>query len=421
MGTPCDADVVVVGGGAAGLWAAWRAASLGARVLVLEKTPRTGTKVLASGGTHCNLTTTLGPDEARALFGPRAERFLAHAFWNLAPTDVRERFAEWGVPTVEAPLEKIFPASGRARDVRDALERAARGAGATVRLTAPVAKVEREGDLWALVLEGGERVRAPRAILCPGGRSYARTGTTGDGYRWCSELGLPLVETVPALVPLTSPDAWVHALTGIAIQDAEVRLVAATGRTLARRRRPVLFTHVGLSGPGAMDVSEGVARRAPGEVSVAIDLVPDLDREELRERFVAGASAKGRPRLSRVLDAPIPARLRARVLAQAQVDGDDVVLAELSKSSRHELVEALKGLRVGVDGTCGYDQAEVTAGGLDLVVVDPRTMAVRGRPGLFVCGELLDVQGPIGGLNVQAAFATAELAGAAASVDLAAR
>jgi len=414
-----EPEVLVVGAGAAGLWAAWRSASLGARTLVLEKTPRAGTKVLASGGTHCNLTTTLEVEEALALFGPRGAHFLASALWNLPPTAVRERFAEWGVPTVEAPLDKVFPASGRARDVRDAMAAAATGAGARIETRAAVATIERDGERWCAVLADGERVRAPRVILCPGGKSYPLTGTTGDGYGWCAALDLPLVEPVPALVPLTSPDAWARELTGIAMQDAVVRLATAKGRTLATRRRPLLFTHDGLSGPGPMDVSEHVARavatgRADG-LRVTLDLVPGTSREEVRERLVAAATERGRPRLSRALDLALPARLRAAVCARASIEGHDPRCAELSKAQRHELVEALVALPIRVDGTLGYDKAEVTAGGLDLRVVDPDTCAVRGRPGLFVCGELLDLQGPIGGLNFQAAFATAELAGAAAA------
>jgi hypothetical protein len=413
------ARVIVVGAGAAGLWAAWRAASLGAQVVVLEKTPRTGTKVLASGGTHCNLTTTLGPDEARALFGTRGSRFLQHAFWNLPPLAVRERFAQWGVPTVEAPLEKIYPASGRAKDVRDALERAARGAGVRIVLGAPVVAIERRGEAWAAVVEGGASHTAERLVLASGGKSYPRTGTTGDAYAWLEALGLPLVETVPALVPLTSSDAWARALSGIALQDVEARVVDPTGRTLGRRRRPLLFTHEGLSGPAVMDLSEPVARAAASGAArgwrIAIDLVPDVSHETLRERFLAAAAERGRPKLSRVLPVALPARLRAHLVELAGLGGDDVRLADVARDARHTLVEACKALPVAVDGTTGFDKAEVTAGGLALSAVDPRTLAVRGLPGLFVCGELLDLQGPIGGLNFQAAFATAELAGAAAS------
>jgi predicted Rossmann fold flavoprotein len=416
---PRDPEVVpiaVVGAGAAGLWAAREAAAAGARVVLLEKTARTGSKVLASGGTRCNLTTTLEPDAAAALFGKEGERFLASAFWNLPPLEVRRRFETWGVPTREAPLEKVFPASDRARDVRDALEREALAAGVELRLGAPVVAVEAEGSLWRVRFAEGEVLRVAKLLLCPGGQSYPKTGTTGDGYRWLRELGLPVVEPVPALVPLVSPEAWPGALAGIAPQDVDVRLVSSKGRTLRRRSRPVVFSHRGLSGPGAMDVSEPVARAAArGEREpswVHLDLVPGWDRAELREALVAAASEKGAPRLSRILPVELPKRLLERVALQAGSDEPNPRCQGLSKAQRHEWVEALKELRIPVNDTEGYDKAEVTAGGLALKAVQPDTLEVRGRRGLYVFGELLDLQGPIGGLNFQAAFATAELAAA---------
>ncbi|QDU67503.1 NAD(P)/FAD-dependent oxidoreductase [Engelhardtia mirabilis] len=417
-----EVGVAIVGAGAAGLWAAQVAASRLAElgrpdpgVLLLEKTPRTGTKVLASGGTHCNLTTTLPPDEAAALFGKEAERFLLPALWNLPPAAVRERFHQLGVPTVEAPLEKIFPASGRAKDVRDAMEAAARAAGASIWLDASVASVAREGERWRTELADGRVVLSRALMLCPGGKSYAGSGTTGDGYVWLKSLDLPIVEPVPALVPLTSPEVWVRELTGIAPQDVEARLLSPKGKVLATRRRPVVFTHQGLSGPGAMDLSEPVARyEAGGRIGplprLALDLAPDLGRDELRALLLDAATAKGAPRLSRALGLELPKRLRAQIAASAGLDELDPRVGHITKAQRHELIETLKGLQVPVDGTLGYDKAEVTAGGLALKVVDPNTLGVRGHPGLHVFGELLDIQGPIGGLNFQAAWSTAELA-----------
>lgn len=422
--TPFDARIGVLGGGAAGVWAAARAARLGASVLVLEKTPRTGTKVLASGGTRCNLTTTLPPDAARALFGRAGGRFLATAFRILPPLAVREHFAALGVPTVEAPLEKVFPASGRARDVRDALERDAREAGARFEFDARVVDLARDGAGWRVALEGGAHRRFERVIVCPGGKSYPRTGTTGDGYAWLERLGLAQVAPVPALVPLSSPAAWVRELSGIALPEACVRLVDASGRELARRRRPLLFTHHGASGPAAMDVSEPLARAhaeavaartSLAEHALAVDLAPDVAHDELRARLVAGASAPGAPSVARALGLDVPKRVLAAVLAQSGCDGGDLRASELSRGARHALVEALKGLRVPVDGTLGFDLAEVTAGGLALDEVDPGSMRVKRCEGLHACGEILDLQGPIGGLNFQAAFATAELAARAAA------
>ncbi len=414
-------SIVVVGAGAAGLWAAARAAELGGDVLLLEKTPRIGTKVLASGGTRCNLTTTLAAPDAAHLFGTKGERFLRRAFRELGPRDVRERFRELGVETSEAPLEKVFPTSGRARDVRDALQRWATEARVRVRTNAPVRGVERgaEGG-WRVRLGDGESVDCERLLLAPGGKSYPKTGTTGDGYAWLAALELALVAPAPALVPLTSEAEWVHALAGISMQDVAVRLIdpAASGkrRVLGERARPIVFTHRGISGPAAMDLSEPVARRAADSppLVLQIDCVPDVERDELRALLIDAAGTSGAPSLVKSLARHFEARLPRRVVAalarQAGLASDNPPVASITKRERHALVEAIKGLDVPVAGTLGYDQAEVTAGGLALHELDPGSMRVRERDGLFVFGELLDLQGPIGGLNFQAAFATAELA-----------
>lgn len=428
-----DAELLIVGAGAAGTWAAQRAAALGLRVLVLEKTPRTGTKILASGGTRCNLTTTLEPEAAGALFGARGARFLRPALRALPPRALRAQFEQWGVPTVEAPLEKVFPLSGRARDVRDALEGAARAAGARIELGAPVSALEREGGAWRVRLADGTQRSAPRLLLSPGGASYARSGTSGDGYAWLRALGLPLVEPVPALVPLTSPASWVHALSGISLQAVRVELRSATGEPLAARARPIVFTQRGISGPGAMDLSEPVARHAArrsepehaqgaaalAPLVLALDLLPEREHDELRESLVRCAAEPGGALLARALPAALacelPRRLLEAALAQAGLDPAQARAHALTRAQRHELVLALRGLRVPVDGTAGWDAAEVTAGGLELGALEPGSMRVRGCEGLYAAGELLDLQGPIGGLNFQAAFACAELAARAAA------
>ena len=418
-------ELCIVGAGAAGLWAAGVAARRGARVLVLEKTARTGTKILASGGTRCNLTTTLGPDEAARLFRGEGERFLRHAFRQLTPARVRERFAALGVPTSEAPLEKIFPSSGRARDVRDALEAEARAAGARIELNAGVTRVRAQSAGGFELERGPEQppLRTRLLMLCSGGKSYPGSGTTGEGYGWLRALGLPVREPAPALVPLSSPAAWVHELTGIAWQGGEARLRRPGGKLLAKRRRPLLFTHRGVSGPAALDLSVHVARGLPGsEYVLALDLYPDIEREVLRELLIEAAGRRGQPRLARVLPESsegesLPRRLLSAITQAAGLGSGELAANALDKARRHQLIESLKGLEIPIDGTLGFDQAEVTTGGLDLCAVEPRSMQVRARPGLFVFGELLDLDGPVGGLNFQAAFACAEVAARAATPD----
>jgi predicted Rossmann fold flavoprotein len=405
-----DADVVVIGAGAAGLWAAERIARGGRRVLLLEKTARAGTKILASGGTRCNLTTTLAPDPASALFGA-GRRFVQPSMRALPPAAVRERFHALGVPTVEEPhLEKVFPKSQRARDVRDALLRTALAAGVEVRYQCPVDGVEPGAEGWWVHVRGGP-LRGAAVVLSVGGQSYPKTGCTGDGYPWLRGLDLPVVAPVPALVPLRSPAGWVRALSGVSLQEVEARLLDRSDRIVARRARPVLFTHHGLSGPGAMDLSEPVARG--GAWTIALDLLPHRPEGELRDTLHEAAVDPRGPRVARLLGEGLPARLLAAAARQAGLDDDNPQPYAVDRSRRNKLVDALKGLRVPVDGTLGWDQAEVTAGGLALDAVDRRTLAVKGHPGLYVIGELLDLTGPIGGLNFQAAFATAEAAATA--------
>jgi hypothetical protein len=403
-------DIVIVGAGAAGLWAAATCARNGSSTLLLEKTPRTGTKVLASGGTRCNLTTTLDARAAAQLFGPEGAKFLAPAFRALPPKRVRERFHEMGLPTkIEAEFKKVFPASDSARDVRDALEREARRAGATIALDRPVRGIKAVEGGWVVSTQAGP-IMSTALLLCTGGRSYPKSGTTGDGYAWLRSLQLEVVDLAPALVPLTSSAAWVKALSGISV-DAELRF----GKN--RRRRPVLFTHVGLSGPGPMDMSVHLTR-CRGPVDLLVDLLPDHTWEQLRDTLVEAAAARGAPRVAKLIE--LPRRLVEAVVLQAGIGEPNPRAVDLSRKARHQLVDTLKGLAVPITGTTGYDRAEVTAGGLALHQVERKTMGVRRHPGLYVFGELLDLSGPIGGLNFQAAFATAELAGlaAAAYVDV---
>ena len=397
-----DCELCIVGAGAAGLWAAEVCARLGADTLVLEKTKRTGTKVLSSGGSRCNLTTSLDVEQTARCFGA-AQNFMRPALHNLSPEQVRARFEQMGVATkLEPEFQKVFPASDSALEVRDALERAARAAGARFELAVPVLGLTPTEQGWAIETDG-RTVHCERVLLCTGGKSYPGSGTTGDGYPWLKALGLKLVDPVPALVPLVSAAHWIHELSGIAIDG-----VLQIGK--AKRQRPVLFTHRGLSGPAAMDLSEQVTRGQEREAR--LDLLPDISWEELRALLIEAATRPGSPRLAGVL--PLPRRVVEMIARRCGLRDANPMVNQLKKEQRHKLIEHLKSLRIPVSGSMGFKKAEVTSGGLALKEVNRRTMEVKKRPGLYAVGEILDVQGPIGGFSFQAAFSTAQLASEAA-------
>ena len=406
-------DVVVVGAGAAGLLAAARAAERGRRVLLLEKNRKPGVKILMSGGTRCNLTHATDARGIVAAYGPPG-RFLHSALAALSPADLVELIEAEGVPTKVEPTGKIFPASDRALDVLNALLRRLERSGATLARAEPLRELERA--------DGGFRLTTPhrtllaeRVILTTGGQSYPGCGTTGDGYRWAAQLGHTIIPPRPALVPVTVSAPWVHALQGITVPDVTLRVVDAAGACLARDRGSFLFTHFGLSGPVVLNVSRAVSGHSdPRTLALEADFLPALAEPALAELLRRESAAAGKKPLAGVLSAHIPRRLAEALLEQAGLPADRKAAA-LSRVERAALVRAVKQQRIPVTGTLGFKKAEVTAGGIALAEVDSRTMASQRVPGLYLAGEVLDLDGPIGGYNFQAAFSTGWLAGTKAA------
>lgn len=403
---PAAAEVVVVGGGAAGLMAAIQAAARGRTTVLLEKNQRPGLKILISGGGRCNLTTTKAGRDLEAQYGERRGRFLRHALRAFPPTALRAFIEAAGVPLQEEDLDKLFPVSQRARDVVDALLRCCAEAGARLCTEAPVVAIERASGGFVVTTPRGS-ITAAAVVLATGGLSYRKTGATGDGYAFCASVGHTLTRTVPALAPLLVEAGWVRSLQGIVVHDVALASLDAHGAVACTRTRPILFTHRGLSGPAPMDLA-GDVEEANGAGAVRFDFLPTQRADLLEAEWLAMARAHGARRVDSLLPGHLPERLRVALCEQA---GGNPTLATWSREQRRALLTAVKGLVVPVAKSLGYDHAEVTRGGVPLAEVDPRTMQSRCCPGLFVCGELLDVDGPIGGFNFQAAFATGRLAG----------
>ncbi len=406
-----DWDVVVVGAGAAGLMAGTHAAELGRRVLVLEKNRRPGVKILMSGGTRCNITHATDNRGIVEAYGPPG-RFLHSALAALSVQDALDFFEAEGVATKVEETGKVFPVSNKAADVLEALLRRLHRSGAMLALEEPLRDLA-PGEGGFSVTTSKRTLSARRVVLTVGGQSYPGSGTTGDGYALCANFGHAIVPPRPALVPITVAAPWVAELRGVTIPDVAVHIVEGE-KALTFRRGSLLFAHFGLSGPVVLDVSRVVSGHpTPGALAVELDFLPGRKEVELDEWLRIETAAAGKRQLSAVLTGALPRRLCEALVVRAGLPVERKAAA-LSKGEREQLVGAVKRLRIAVTGTLGFGRAEVTAGGVALGEVDSRTMESKLVPGLYLAGEVLDLDGPIGGYNFQAAWSTGWLAGRSA-------
>ncbi len=405
--------VAVIGAGAAGTMAAIFAAADGAETLLLERTRDGGRKILISGGGRCNVL-PIDMDETRFVTdsSPNILRKMLRS-WPLHE-QVSFFETELGIPLVEErELGKRFPASHKARDVRDGLLSHARGKGVTIAYDTTCADVAPASDGWRIEIENGEPILADTVIVATGGLSVPNTGSDGTGLRVLEKLGHTMNPTYAALTPLTSNDTQFGSLSGISFP---LTLSARSATRSAAASGGFLFTHHGYSGPSVLNVSHVAVRSAidggqPAKVSVRWTSLDDKQWEDALKprgtRTVLGA-----------LRAELPDRLASVLLSKIEINPERT-LAELRRDERLRLIEMLVRGDLPWSGDEGYKKAEVTGGGVNLGEVNPRTMESKRHRGLFICGEVLDAFGPIGGYNFAWAWATGRAAGigAAASLD----
>ena len=413
-------SVVVIGAGPAGLVAAERTASRGMATLLLEKNARPGVKIRISGGGHCNLTHAVDAKGIVEAFGPSG-RFLHSALAVLGPRQLMDLVEAEGVATETDADGNVWPASRKSAHVLDAMLRRLKRSGATLATEEPLQDIQ-ASDSGFLLTTARRTISAEKLLLATGGRSYPGCGTTGDAYRWAAALGHTIVPPRPALVPILTDADWVTELQGITIPDVLLRVVEAesgptSSGTGTKRRKPhnqwrgaLLFAHFGLSGPVALDASRLISACPRGRRPVLqCDFLPCVAEGQLEETLTAASTGSGR-RVAALLDQRLPGRLADALILQAGLDPERRA-AEISRADRLRLVHAVKQLRIQTTGTLGFEKAEVTAGGVSLDEIDSRTMQSKLVPNLFIAGELLDLDGPIGGYNLQAAFSTGWLAG----------
>ena len=396
--------VVVVGAGAAGLVAAGFAAAAGASVTLIERTKDGGRKILISGGGRCNvLPSVLTPDRFVTGSTPHLLRSMLRAW----PLHEQRAFFEHdlNIPlTLEEESGKLFPRSNRAKDVRDGLVAFAQGRGATLQFSSTVTGVARAGHVFSLATSHGG-IHCDRVVLATGGLSVPATGSDGIGLRIARELGHDLVDTYPALTPLLAESDLHAALSGVSLS---VRLRSKDGGKPIETHGGFLFTHRGYSGPAVLDISHVTARGDSPIIRAQWSACPARDwDEQLSSRLKPDATVMA------MLTRHLPARLAEQLMKETGIPLDRRT-SSLKRSERLSLIESLTAYVLPWTGNEGYKKAEVTGGGIALSEVEPKTLESRKVKGLYLCGEMLDAFGPIGGHNFSWAWATGRAAGLAA-------
>jgi len=415
-----DYDVIVIGGGPAGLMAAAAAGRAGARVLLLEKGEKLGRKLVISGGGRCNVTNRKPLNELIQQI-PGNGRFLYSALSQFGNEAIIRFFEGLGIRLKEEDDGRMFPATDRAVTVLNALLNHLRELGVTIRLKSPVERLLFDGErCTGVLLKSGEMIAAPAVVVAVGGQSVPKTGSTGDGYAWAREAGHTITPLYPSAVPITLKEPWIRdqTLQGISLRDVALTLHDPRGKRITTQRGDIIFTHFGISGPCALRVSHyvSVTRLKLGEVELplAIDLFPDQNQEALIQEILSQARSEPKKAVKSLLRRLLPDRMVPLVLDMAGLSGETTG-AHLSRGGLTALARHLKAFPVTAIGTLPLSEAFVTGGGVSVKEIDPRTMASKKKAGLYFAGEVMDVHGHTGGYNITAAFATGHTAGTAAA------
>ena len=400
--------VFVVGGGPAGMMAAAQAAAKGCETVLLEKNEKLGKKLFISGKGRCNVTNSCDTEDFFQNIA-RNKRFCYSTLYSFPPAMTVELIEQQGVPLKTERGGRVFPVSDKSSDILKAFERYVRQAGAEVRLNTKLENIfTADGRITGIQYDG--KIRAcDRLILALGGASYASTGSDGAWRDKLMQLGHTVEEFSPALVPMTSPQPWVHQLQGLSLKN--VRLKAILGKKeIFDELGEMLFTHFGLSGPLILSLSSCLQRPDFKNLRLLIDLKPGLSPEQLDCRLLRDFAKYGGKTLKNAMVELLPSRLITAVIAAAGLE-ETVSVSQLTQEERIRLGRALKALPVEADGFRPLNEAIVTRGGISVKEIDPSTMQSKRIEGLFFAGEMIDIDAYTGGFNIQLALSTGFLAG----------
>lgn len=416
-----DYDVIIIGGGPSGLMAAVSAGQSGSKVLLVDKGDKLGRKLAISGGGRCNVTNA-GSTDFIIKNIPGNGRFLHSAFSIFNNQDIIRFFEGLGIPLKEEDRGRMFPVTNKAKDVVSALVNKIRALKVEIQTNAPVDRILYEnGQVQGIRLKNGKTYHAPAVVLAVGGKSVPHTGSTGDGYAWAEQAGHTITELYPTEVPLTSNEPFIRqkTLQGLSLRSIHLAVLdPVKKKKLIEHEGDIIFTHFGISGPAALRCSQFVIKALKKhqvkEVTVTIDLFPTKSPADIALDIQKRVENEPKKVIKNILKGYLPERLIPLLLEWTDLD-EDTISSHLPKDGLERLIQLIKELPVRINGTLSIEEAFVTGGGINLKEIEPKTMKSKIMPGLFFCGEILDIHGYTGGFNITAAFATGYAAGKGAA------
>lgn len=406
-------NIIIIGAGAAGIMAALTAAEQGAVVQLFEKNNIVGKKMGITGKGRCNLTNAC-PMTDFITHTPGHGKFLFSAYERFTNQDLIDKLNGWGLTTKVERGGRVFPQSDSAIEVRKLLYRKLCDKGVQLHLEDPVKSICVWGDTVVIQAESG-KYEGDACIITTGGVSYPVTGSTGDGYKFAEKLGHTVMELKPSIVPFVTRETWPHDLSGLSLRNVNGSLWKQ-GKKMASYFGEMLFTHFGVSGPIILMLSSDVAhnKKCVFPMQLQINLKPALSKEQLYNRIQRDFQKYIRKEAENAMKDLLPQRLIPIVLEQAGIEGKELV-NQISREQRHDLADTLQALSLTVTGTRPIEEAIVTAGGVSVKEVNPKTMESKVVPHIYFAGEVLDIDAFTGGYNLQAAFSTGYVAGSAAA------
>lgn len=405
-------SVFVVGGGAAGMMAAITAAENGAQVTLLERNDRLGKKLYITGKGRCNVTNDCAPEDFFPNV-PRNPRFLYSAIYAFPPREVMAWFEARGCALKTERGNRVFPQSDKSASVIDALRAELRRLGVRVLQERALDIVTQDGAVCGIETDGGFH-KTERVILATGGCSYPQTGSTGDGYRMLEKLGHTIVPPVGSLVPLVEKGYDCKQMQGLALKNVALRLVNQKGKTVFEEFGELLFTHFGLSGPVVLSASAHMNEK--DSYTVLLDLKPALDEQKLDLRLLRDFEKFQNRDFENALVELLPRSMIPVIVRRSGIPAEEKVHS-ITREQRRALLELMKRFPVEIACKAPVEEAIVTSGGVKVSEIEPGTMQSKRVRGLYVAGELLDVDAYTGGFNLQIAWATGRAAGLAAACE----